>query len=117
MASIGLRHHAVVGGDDQHDDVGDVGAAGPHRGERLVAGRVDEGDGAAVGLDLVGADVLGDAAAFGLDDVRLANPVQERRLAVVDVAQDRDHRGPRLKVFRDSVAAKASSRSSSAVRG
>ena len=27
----GLGHHAVVGGDDQDDDVGDVGAAGTHR--------------------------------------------------------------------------------------
>ena len=33
----GLGHHAVVGGDDEHDDVGDLGAAGAHLGERLVA--------------------------------------------------------------------------------
>ena len=96
----GLGHHTVVGGDDQDDDVGDVGASGTHRGERLVARRIDERDRAAVGLDLVSADVLGDAAALGIDDVRLANPVQERRLAVVDVAQDRDDRGPRHEVLR-----------------
>ena len=40
---FGLRHHAVVGRHDQHGDVGDVGAAGAHFGERLVARRVDEG--------------------------------------------------------------------------
>ena len=40
----GLRHDAVVGSDHQHDDVGDLGAARAHRGERGVAGRVDEGD-------------------------------------------------------------------------
>ena len=40
----GLLHDAVVGGDDQHDDVGDVGAARPHRGEGLVARRIDKGD-------------------------------------------------------------------------
>ena len=39
-----LRHDAVVGGDHQHDDVGDLGAAGAHRGERGVARRIDEGD-------------------------------------------------------------------------
>ena len=33
----GLRHDAVVGGDDDHGDVGDLGAAGAHGGERLVA--------------------------------------------------------------------------------
>ena len=112
-----LRHHAVVGGHDQDHDVGHVGAAGPHRRERLVAGRVDERDGAAVRLDLVRADVLGDAAALGLHDVGLANSVQERRLAVVDVAQDRDDRRPRLQILRDCVVEKASSISSSAVRG
>ena len=40
----GLGHHAVVGGDDQDDDVGGLGATGPHGGERLVARGVDEGD-------------------------------------------------------------------------
>ena len=48
--------------------------------------------GAAVGLDLVSADVLSDPSALGLDDLGLANSVQKRRLAVVDVTQDRDDR-------------------------
>ena len=96
----GLGHHAVVGGDDQDHDIGDVGAAGTHRGERFMARGIDERDRPAVGLDLVSADVLGDAAALGIDDVRLANAIQERRLAVVDVAQDRDDRRPRHEVLR-----------------
>ena len=40
----GLRHHAVVGGHHQDDDVGGLGAARAHRGERLVARRVEERD-------------------------------------------------------------------------
>ena len=43
-----LGHHAVVGRDDEDDDVGGLGAAGPHGGERLVARGVDEGDRPAV---------------------------------------------------------------------
>ena len=39
-----LRHDAVVGGDDEHDDVGGLGATGAHLGERGVAGRVEERD-------------------------------------------------------------------------
>ncbi len=39
-----LRLNAFGGGDDQHDDIGHVRAAGAHGGEGLVAGRVDEGD-------------------------------------------------------------------------
>jgi hypothetical protein len=61
-----------------------------------VARSVEEGDLPPVVLDLVGADVLGDPACLGLDDRGLADRVEERRLAVVDVAHDRDHRRARL---------------------
>ena len=40
----GLRHDAVIGGDDEHDDVGDVRAARAHGREGGVAGRVEESD-------------------------------------------------------------------------
>ena len=92
-----LLHDAVVGGDHQHDDVGDVGAARPHRGERLVARRVDEGDLlAAFQGDAVGADMLGDAARLAGRDIGFAQRVEQRGLAVVDMAHDRDDRGARL---------------------
>ena len=90
-----LRHHAVVGGDDEDRDVRDLRAAGAHGGERLVAGRVEEGDPATVSDGLVGADVLGDPAGLGLDDRRLADRVEQGRLAVVDVAHDRHDRRAR----------------------
>src|SRR5439155_4971490 len=83
---LGLRHDAVVGGDDDNGNVGDVGAAGAHLGEGLVAGRVEEGDGPAVVDDAPGPQALGDAAGLGGDDVALADLVQQRRLAVIDVA-------------------------------
>ena len=59
-----LRHDAVVGGHDENRDVGDLGAARTHRGERLVTGRVDERDLAIVLLDGVRTDLLSDAAGF-----------------------------------------------------
>jgi hypothetical protein len=91
---------AVVGGHHDHRDVGGLGAAGAHGGERLVARRVEERDRLAVVLvDLVGADVLGDAAGLARRHVRLADGVEQRRLAVVDVAHDRDHRRARLEVL------------------
>ena len=92
LLRLGL--HAVVGGHHEHGDVRHLRAAGAHRGERLVAGRVEEGDLPAVVLRLVGADVLRDSAGLGLDDGRLADRVEERRLPVVDVAHDRDHGRP-----------------------
>ena len=38
MASIGLRHDAVVRGDDEHGDIRHLRAAGAHGGEGRVAG-------------------------------------------------------------------------------
>ena len=95
-----LRHDAVIGRDDQHDDVRHLGAARAHGGERRVARRVDEGDLLAfVGRHLVGADVLGDAAGFAARDVGVADGVEQRRLAVVDVAHDGDDGRARLQVL------------------
>ena len=95
----GLRHDSVIGGNDQHHDVGDLGAAGAHAGEGFVTRRVEEDDLAAKGgrvrvgdLHLVGADVLGDAAGFAFGYVGGADGVEQAGLAVIDVAHDGDHR-------------------------
>ena len=92
-----LRHDPVVGGDHQHDDVGHVGTARAHFGERGVARRVEERDPvAALGLHLIAADVLGDAAGLALHDIGAAQRVEQRGLAMVDVAHDGDDRRTRL---------------------
>ena len=95
----GLRHDAVVGGDDEHDDVGHLGAAGTHGGKRLVAGRVDEGDLATVDVHDRCTDVLGDAARFTCGNASMANRVEQRGLAVVDVTHDGNDRRTRLQVL------------------
>ena len=95
----GLRHDAVVGGHHDGGDVGHLGAAGAHGRESLVARRVDERDRLAVVHDLVGADVLRDAAGFAGRHLGLADGVEQARLAVVDVAHDGDHRRTRLEVL------------------
>ncbi len=101
-----LRHHAVVGGNHQHHQVGDLGAAGAHGGESLVAGRVDEGDPIAVGRrHLIRTDMLRDAACLAGHHVGLANGIEQRRLAVVDVAHDGNHGRPRLLVLVDVCSA------------
>ena len=100
-----LRHHAVIGGNDEDDDIRRLCTACPHGGERLVAGGVDEGYLGAVLFYLVGADMLGDAARFAGDDIGVADGVEQRRLAVVDVTHDRHHRRPWLQRFRRVVAA------------
>ena len=96
-----LRHHAFIGRDHQDHDVGDLGAARAHRGERLVTGSIDESYRAAIGLDRVRADVLRDAAEFLLGDLGVADRVEQRGLAVIDVAHHGDHRRPRDQLARD----------------
>ena len=96
-----LRLDAVIGGDHQHHEVGDLGAARAHRGEGGVARRVDEGDfRARRRRHLIGADVLGDAARFAGDDIGGADRVEKRSLAVIDVTHDGDDRRPRLHMRR-----------------
>ena len=96
----GLRHHAVVGRHHQHHDVGDLGAARAHLAERGVARRVDEGHRmAGADVDLIGADVLGDAARLARRDVGIAQRIEQRGLAVVDVAHHGHHRRARLQIL------------------
>src|SRR3989442_1543648 len=64
-----------------------------YRGERCMAWCVDEHDFVPVrGLDLVSADALRDAAGLTSGDTRLADGVENRGLAVVDMAEHRDDR-------------------------
>ena len=72
-------------------------------GERGMAGRVDEGDLGARGRShLIGADMLGNAARFAGYDVGLADGVEHRGLAVIDMAHDRDDRRPGARRFSSS---------------
>ena len=94
----GLGHDAVIGGGDEHDDVGGFGSARTHAGEGFVTGRIEEDDLASEGGrrfvgdgNLVCADVLGDAASFASGYVGGADGIEERGLAVIDVAHDGDN--------------------------
>jgi hypothetical protein len=101
-----LRHHAVVGRDHEHNNVGDIRAPGAHGAERGVTRRVEEGDLRQLVLAVrmrhgnrVSSDVLGDATGFTGRDIGFANHVEQRGLAVVDVAHDGDDRGARLELL------------------
>src|SRR6185437_12620405 len=92
----GLRHDAVIGGNHKHHEIGHFRAARTHRGEGRVAWRVEEGDLlAAFQRHLVGADMLRDAARFARHHVGLAQRIEQRGLAVVDMAHDGDDRRTR----------------------
>ena len=94
----GGGHDPVVGRDDQDDDVGDVGAARAHGGERLVARGIEEGEGMIAALDRVGAHVLGDAAGLARRDAGLADGIEQRGLAVIDMTHEGNDGRTRLQL-------------------
>ena len=79
---LGLGHDSVVRRHHQNHDIGSLGTTGTHGGERLVTGGIQEGNHAARRLDVVGADVLRDAARFAGGDLRAPDVVEQRSLAV-----------------------------------
>ena len=102
-----LRHHTVVCGDDEDNDVRDIRTACAHGAERRVTGRVEKSDLRELLFafrmrhrNRVSADVLRDATGFTRRDIRLANHVEQRRFAVVNVTHDGDDRCARLQIFR-----------------
>ena len=102
-----LRHDTVVRRDNEHDDIRDIRAARAHGTERCVTGRVEERDLRQFLFafwmrhgNRVSADVLRDAAGLACGDIRLANHVEQRCFAVVNVTHDGDDRRARLEVFR-----------------
>ena len=94
-----LRHQAVVSGNHEHDNIGDVGAAGSHSGKGGMPWRVEKSNGLAIALHAVCADVLGDATCFAGRHAGLADGVEKRGLAVVDVAHEGHNGRTRLKGF------------------
>ena len=74
---LGLWHDAVVGCDHEHSDVGHLRASGAHRGERFVTGSVEESDLSIVDSNLIGADMLSDAAVLRFRNAAFSNRVQQ----------------------------------------
>mmetsp|Transcript_21953 Transcript_21953/g.54909 ORF Transcript_21953/g.54909 Transcript_21953/m.54909 type:complete len:397 (-) Transcript_21953:387-1577(-) len=91
-----LRHHTIIGGDNEHGNVCDLCAPRPHGGEGLVARGVDEGRFLVPDLHGVRADALGDSASLGSSDAALTDRVEESRLAMVDVPHHRNDSRSRI---------------------
>lgn len=92
----GLRHDVVVGGHDDDTEVGHLGTARTHGGERLVTRGVEERDMASVlEFDVVGADMLCNTSGLACNDVGRTDIVEKRCLTVVHVTHDGDNRRTR----------------------
>ena len=82
-----------------------------------MAWRVQERDFLAVAFDLIRTDMLGDATGLTISNLGFPDFVEQRCLAVIDMAHDRDNRRARLHIFRlSSTILRGSSTSASETR-
>ena len=73
----GLRHHIVVGCNDDNRYVGNTGSTCTHSGKRFVSRSVEEGDSSpVVHFHAVSADMLGNSPCFVRYHVRFTDKVQ-----------------------------------------
>ena len=94
-----LWHHAIIGRHHQDHDIGNLSTACTHGGEGFVAWGIQEDNSAFVRLNFIGADMLCNAASFGGLDICLPDGVEQRRLAVVNMAHNRYNRCTRFEEF------------------
>ena len=95
----GLGHHAIVSGHYKNGNVSGFGTARAHGRKGFVARRIDKGDKARGGFNLVSADMLRNAAGFARNHIGFANSVKQRSFAVVNVAHDGHNRWARDQIF------------------
>ena len=84
----GLRHDAVVCGNDQDGNIGDVCTSCTHGSERFVSRRIQECDVLALISYLVCTDMLCDAASLACGNVCIPDAVQDRSLTMVNVTHN-----------------------------
>ena len=84
-----LRHHGIIGGDDQHSEINARGPGKHVLDETLMAGHIDDAEAERRQVEDGKADVDGDAARFLFGQavaVDAGQRLDERRLTVVDVS-------------------------------
>src|SRR5438552_3175677 len=94
-----LRHHTVIRGDYENDNVGRLGAAGTHHRESFVTRRVEENNASLLArvvrvwhLHAVCADVLRDSTGFALGYIVGTDGVEERGFPVIDMTHNGHYR-------------------------
>ena len=100
---LGLRHHTVVCSHDQNHNIGRFRAACPHRRKGFMTGRIKECNHAFRRFDVIGANVLRDAASLASSHFGSTNVVEQRGFAMINVTHNCHHRRARLRHARIGV--------------
>ena len=89
-----LRHHTIICSHDQHHNVSSLRATRSHRGEGSVTWCIQKSDGAIVGFDIVGTNVLRDTPTLARGHFGTTNVIKQRGFSVIHVPHHRDNRWP-----------------------
>ena len=95
-----LGHDAVVRRHHQNGNIRYLCAAGPHGRKGLMSRRIKEYDLLSLTIYLISADALRDPTRFMGRYRAFSNSIQERRLSVVHVPHNRNHRRAKRQHFR-----------------
>ena len=95
-----LIHHPVIRCHHQNHNIRNLGTARPHGGKGFVAGCVQENNVAAIDMDMIGAYGLRNPACFAVNNIGLADRVQQRCFPMINMTHDGDNRRAWLEIFR-----------------
>ena len=87
-----LGHNAVIGCNNQYDDIGNLGSARTHHRKGFVTGRIKEGNISLGSRHHIGADMLRNTAEFMGSNISAANSVQRLGLTVVNMSHNSNNR-------------------------
>ena len=94
-----LGHYTVVGGYDQHCNVGNLRTACTHLGKSCMTGSVDKCEQMTVFFDLIRTDALCNTTGFGVNHAGAAYSVEQRSFSVVYMTENCNYRGTKHRVF------------------
>ena len=87
-----LRHHTVIGSNNQNGNICRACATHTHSRKRLVSRCIQEGNLLPVHLYHIGADMLCDSSGLSVDHIGVTDCIQKRGFSVVYVTHDTDYR-------------------------
>ena len=86
-----LRHHAVIRSDNKDRNIRRVRTTHTHCRERLVSGRIQEGDPSALHVYSIRTYVLCDTSRLAVGHICLSDRIQQGRLTMVNMTHDTDN--------------------------
>ena len=83
-----LRLNFIIRGDHKYNDISDICSSGTHRGKSLVSWCIEECNPVSTCLQMICANVLGNAASFTSRDTGFPDFIEQRSFPVINMSHD-----------------------------